>query len=70
MYVPRECKKCGYQWPGRGEKKPKTCPKCKSLTWDTLAQKGTQRITCPHCAEGIRLDWQREWRCWKTTKTD
>lgn len=28
-----ECVKCRHQWPQRGKKPPKVCPKCKSTKW-------------------------------------
>jgi len=28
------CKRCGYLWLPRIEKKPKCCPRCKSHLWD------------------------------------
>lgn len=28
-----QCLKCGYKWKSKKEK-PKSCPKCKSYTWD------------------------------------
>jgi len=28
------CKKCGYNWIPRSEKKPKLCPACKCRKWD------------------------------------
>lgn len=28
------CKKCGHKWPNRKDRKPRLCPKCKSVNWD------------------------------------
>jgi predicted Zn-ribbon and HTH transcriptional regulator len=28
------CKKCGYTWIPRTERKPKECPECKRRKWD------------------------------------
>lgn len=28
------CKKCRHGWANRKPRKPKTCPKCKSVNWD------------------------------------
>ena len=29
-----ECKKCGWRWKPKTEKKPRACPACKSYWWD------------------------------------
>ena len=30
-----KCKRCGYKWKPKNEKKkPKSCPMCKSYSWD------------------------------------
>ncbi len=32
------CQKCGYSWLSRIPLKPKSCPSCKSYTWDKVKE--------------------------------
>ena len=34
-----KCKRCGYEWPQKYERKPKACPYCKSHKWQIEKQK-------------------------------
>ena len=29
-----KCERCGYEWPQKGDKKPKRCARCNSLYWE------------------------------------
>jgi len=29
-----ECLRCGHEWKGKGDKRPETCPRCRSYYWD------------------------------------
>ena len=29
-----ECKRCGYKWMAKFDKKPKVCSRCKSIYWE------------------------------------
>jgi hypothetical protein len=41
-----ECKNCGYEWVSKLDKpnKPKSCPDCKSRTWDTKVNEVWQNV--------------------------
>lgn len=30
-----KCKRCGHEWIPRKKEKPRFCPKCRSIYWDT-----------------------------------
>ncbi len=34
-----ECIKCSYRWLQRGNKKPKTCPRCRNPNWNRKKSK-------------------------------
>lgn len=39
------CKKCGWQWtPKNPNKKPRSCPYCKSYYWETGKAKFNQKL--------------------------
>jgi predicted Zn-ribbon and HTH transcriptional regulator len=35
------CKRCGHEWIPRTDRKPSTCPKCRSAYWDREIERQT-----------------------------
>ena len=43
--VVNHCHRCLYDWRSKGKSVPKSCPRCKSYTWQSpVVEKGTLQI--------------------------
>ena len=36
IHEQRSCNRCGYEWEGRLQRTPKTCPQCRSPYWNKV----------------------------------